>query len=499
MSPELTLQLLGAVALILFLVALIMGHKSWRVHTIILVVLVMGASCTMFWFSWMTLRTHQSWRTILHGPPGKAELGLIAQTEKVEEEIQLLRYGRETAEGVVEVEGIEQLEQKLRAVIYDRGRIWQNCVPGAMLPTATSVNVNVDEPKPHRINVGTVLYVFDSKSISAGGTYLGEFKVTAAADPADAGADEADPAAAAASATITLTPMWKMSPSEAARLQRSANTQGPWTLFDKMPADGHFVFENLDDVTAEELGIEAGELASLDRVGRLGKLLHAAVLNKYIKDHQPAADTDPDSRVEVLVEFRKRLQADDFEPTRDDEDEQFRKDGQVWLLKEAFNKNTGQVVTVAQLEQDERIKVMSGSQPRYSRELSDYGLSFRNAYLHRGRQQDRIDFAQLDSVVITGTLGNKTGIVTTYDAEKARLDKDKAGFLNDLQIISKLYDQLRQQTLSIGQRMNLVRRQNSILAARIDENQMRAVESLNRRNPPPQAGVARPNRVAVSQ
>ncbi|NIP86425.1 MAG: hypothetical protein GTO03_13005, partial [Planctomycetales bacterium] len=71
---------------------------------------------------------------------------------------------------------------------------------------------------------------------------------------------------------------------ELQQLGVSANRGGPWTLYEKMPADAHTLFEDLTD---EELG----------------QLLPERVLEEYRKDHQEPAEDDPPERIELYVRF----------------------------------------------------------------------------------------------------------------------------------------------------------------------------------------------------
>ena len=80
MTADTTLQIIGGLALILFLVSVSMSYKSWRAHTLVLVCFIFIATGWMFAYTAMTLKVHQVWRQILFGPPGEPEKGLVAQT-----------------------------------------------------------------------------------------------------------------------------------------------------------------------------------------------------------------------------------------------------------------------------------------------------------------------------------------------------------------------------------------------------------------------------------
>jgi hypothetical protein len=107
--------------------------------------------------------------------------------------------------------------------------------------------VKTDLPNPHEIADKTILAVFDERSTKDGGRYIGQFIVKGVV---------------AENKPVVLAPCRKLKP---AVLKRLAQSKGPWTLCEIMPADDHEVF-------AEMLPEQ------------LEQILPQAVLDEYLKD-----------------------------------------------------------------------------------------------------------------------------------------------------------------------------------------------------------------------
>ena len=73
-------QIFAVLVLVLFVVALIMGLKSWRIHTVIMVALTFLSAMTLLVLSGLVLYTHSQWRMVIEGPPGMPEQGLRYRT-----------------------------------------------------------------------------------------------------------------------------------------------------------------------------------------------------------------------------------------------------------------------------------------------------------------------------------------------------------------------------------------------------------------------------------
>jgi hypothetical protein len=493
MSGPLIFQIFAGILVVLFLVAVIMGHKSWKAHTIIMVFVVFLSAFSFMCLSGMVLKTHKSWREILHGPYGKPEEGLIQKTLELEKANHELEFGKEKANGEVIEDGIVQLKRELRAMTYDRGRVFTECKPAPMAGNSTAVQVTIDSPTPTGITPNTILYLFDTKPLLEQGSYLGEYRVTNVVDPGavaaggDDAAAEAEPGAAAGGqpASITLQPAWPLSPFEMTRLVNSANRGGPWNLHDKMPADSHTVFHDMDGATAKELGVPDAELANLDKTERLLKLLPSNVVPEYVKDQEPPEAGDPERRIHVFVEFQ-----DDHTITGPGgETYAYEKKQKVWLPKESLKDQSGSTVIpgadelaaagIVEIEDDEQ---------RYVRSLRDYGHLFRELYLQRDRRSDKIIVIDVDVGSMGTVLTDKLKVVADFEAENRVVKADRDRFVYEMQTLSKLVEGLRQEAIATYRQMTAVRQMNVQLAERLYQLQMRAIQDINRRTPSPQAG-----------
>ncbi len=459
-------QIFAGLLFILFLVALVMGFKSWRVHTVMMALLVFLTTVCLLVLSGMALQAHSAWRTILEGPAGQREEGLIYQTESLERENRELRDGKLDASGDLVQAGIEQRARELRHAMYDRGRVWRDCKPGSMAG-GTSVQVQIPAPQPARIRANSTLFVFDAKPVAEGGRYLGEFKVTSVVDPALVEGEEeaaAPPPAGGPPATVTLELVWTLTEQELQQLGVSANRGGPWTLYEKMPADAHTLFEDLTD---EELG----------------QLLPERVLEEYRKDHQEPAEDDPPERIELYVRFNEDYQAEG----PDQESFAYEKKQKVWLPQESVKDASGTTL-VAGAEELASRDVVDIRDQRYSRQLRDYSLLFREIYLYRDQLVERTSILTEEIETIQEVLQDKQKVIEDFEQENQRLSKDKDGFQRDLKALSDLLAEMQAQNDEARRRVDDLRKQNASLAEKLDQKQMEAVRQLNRRTPAPQAG-----------
>lgn len=191
----------------------------------ILVGLISVAAVAFFCLATRTLKTHQYWRE-------KADRFEQAIEQTGQDNKRLVWGDPETGEM-----GIKRLRLELRKTLIDRGRVWYNCTPKPNAQTAQTgqVTVGTDLPDPHGIAANTVLFVFEEADVEQGGRYLGEFKVTAV--------DQQE---------VVLEPA-RIFPPGPPGLQQLAASNGPWALYENMPADDHQVFAGMDATELEKL------------------------------------------------------------------------------------------------------------------------------------------------------------------------------------------------------------------------------------------------------
>jgi predicted nucleic acid-binding Zn-ribbon protein len=217
-------------------------------------------------------------------------VSLERQLQDVNKQIEQLQGAAEAADA--QVKGVRQLRHELAKLMVGRGRVWTGCTPAQ--PDANTGEVRVAIPvqtaagaapgaedlggippadgaaapapaaaaaTPLELVENQVLYVFDERPISEGGSYLGEFRVASVAER-----------------QVALAPVGKLSPAEMERLTKATGT---WALHDVMPSDNPSIFvADTPELREERLAI-----------------LPESVRAEYSKDGQPAEPDDPPERV----------------------------------------------------------------------------------------------------------------------------------------------------------------------------------------------------------
>ncbi len=122
------------------------------------------------------------------------------------------------------------------------------------------ITLTINQPDPHGIAEGAVLYGFEEVDAQKRGRYLGEFRV--------AKTDEKQK-------QVILAPTPRLSPRE---IERLATAKGPWGLYETMPRDNHEIFAALGDEEKKAM-------------------LPAASLAEYLKEGKAAAGNEPPARL----------------------------------------------------------------------------------------------------------------------------------------------------------------------------------------------------------
>ena len=494
MDFQTVLLILGILGIILFLVALVMSYKSWRWHTLLLVWLVFAAACVTMWMSLQTLKTHQSWREILHvndrnQSPNQPIAGLIKKTEKLRQENHELEFGVEDERGRIISPGIGQFELTLATLLLDRGRMWTDAKPVEM-SAEDVVTVEFDQPQTHRLEQELPVYVFSSDSFLTGGRYLGMFQVTEVTG--NQAVEEEESSAVAGSLRATLRPQWPVAEEEHNRLQNSVENKERWTIYDKMPVDRHLVFAGL---AAVDLEIEEEPFDAMNRATRLRKILPQRTVQEFIDDYHPARPEHPPARIEDLVEFLEDYPDDEDEPAR------FIEGRQVWLPKKGVESDTNirdpvtggtievrALPKISALLEDEVIeRVDEDGSPRYSRQLRDYAHLFRDMHRERKRQ----DFEIVDTVLkiseVQNLIGEKQQVIKLFEEEKGRLSRDQQQFIHDQKVIDDLVSKVRNKTTSSNRRLVEIRNETIRLGKQLNTKQLDAVEEIDHRAPDPES------------
>ncbi|MCE9544667.1 MAG: hypothetical protein K8T25_03995 [Planctomycetia bacterium] len=560
------LQIVGGVAAILFLVATAMSYRTWRWHTLVMAPLVLIAAGFFLAYSVLLLRTHQQWR--------EHHRQLVAELAEAKRKGHDLEYGV-IADRKLVADGIRQLRQKEIDLTLDRSRMWTGCQPGKPDLATGEVTVTVYEPTPHQIKKGMNLFVFDGREPAAGGAYLGEYRVTAVTGGEMAGGEEpmaeapaadamdkdkkagdkkdadkkdgdkkdadkkdaksgdkdkkepekkepapAPPAApvaggAKATSTITLVPAWRILPWEQTRTK---NSQGPWTLYDKMPVDNHLLFVDIDKdpVTGKQLLDKATNLP-VDRVAQLKALAVTGMAPvvaspEYVKDFQPAGPDDPVDRTTVKVEFLKdqivgeasapavgvgaAAAAAPAAPGKPAASTAilYPKGSVAWVARNTVTDSKGvEILGADELIKRGIAKAVPGEKPRFERELRDYAYLFRSLYVERQRMAERAAKIKQQIEDQDGVYTENTALVKAAEAEDAQLKFDLEHYKFELATVDAHLEAVKRQYVSVWDRLRTAFRANQQLAAQLEDLQRRAAATIDRRAPaPPTASVVPP-------
>lgn len=219
-------MLIAVFLFLLFLVAIILSAKTWRGWQIAAMSLAFLGAIGLTLVASLSQKTHTEWRKQLSQ--------YTKQLRDAEDEGQRLAYGDPDAVKSTEP-SLHDVQQTLKTMLLDRGRVWRQCRPGG--PAGNSVVVSTvapdvpeDKVQPNGIDQDTVLYVFREVALEDGmkvpAAYLGEYRV-AKADPK----------------SVTLQPTL---PLDMLQQKLVADRSATWSLYEMMPVDSHQVFSSED-------------------------------------------------------------------------------------------------------------------------------------------------------------------------------------------------------------------------------------------------------------
>jgi hypothetical protein len=286
----------------------------------ILIGLVLVASAVFFYLGARMLKTHQYWRELA----GDFETAI----KKVEDRNRQLVEAEKLEDGR---QGLTAARRELSKLLVSRGRAWYKCdvtfnrLAPDEKPSPESVEklrqVKVTktlievvppwakEPKvgdvvPYEIVPNMIVYAAEEKEAKEGGRYIGEFRVTAV----DQKVTKYDEKTREVEITLTVQMVPTMPPDDR-ELQR-IRTRGPWTLYERLPADRHDVFAGLTDDEIKALLTAAWAATTGPAPKDLDEAARAAwrrppSLDEFLKDGKPENPKEP-SKVYVrhLCDYR---------------------------------------------------------------------------------------------------------------------------------------------------------------------------------------------------
>jgi hypothetical protein len=472
MDNPIIFQALGALALLFFIFLTYMSVKTWRWMHVTATFFVFAASIAFCVYAAMTLKTRAAWI--------KMHDNLAAQLEKTELELENVSRGR-----LNDVEDKEpsvlSVREELARLTIDRGRVWRGCIP-AIDPRTGLVTLRTTPPedpasptpagtkKKNNIAAKTVLYAFkeaqeNPESPVVPASYLGEFKATAVTDD-----------------TVTL---------ERTMPQLTANlTPGTWSLYEVCPVDGHEWISGTDEQRRKPLADAAG----LERVQ-----LDARVAESYLRDGQPAKDTDPPENVWYEVKFDQEYEVPVDAPIVSSLDtEPFNTEGQAVLArlrrgrgnseesgKVVFGPKEGQIST-AVLDQQTAQALFDRGVVRiekriYRRRLTDYERKFHSINERLNEINGRI--FQLD-------LDNKAMLAATQKAEqqralveelKTKVNADLARARQDSAELEKYKVSLNNRLIAVQSELSQLYRANKAIGRELTQLSTQLTDEINRR------------------
>jgi hypothetical protein len=281
---ELALRILLAVVVLAGLITTIMSVKNWHWAQMLLVLGIFLSSLGALILGLEVFRIHRNIRSRIP----ELELQLAA----IEEQNEALEYGADAAmaskvfpEGVpfeVEAEGsmpsLSAWTRRLQDLGRQRGRVWRGVAPAGRVDPATNrVSVTIAQPQPHGLEQDAIVYAFEWRPPNAApaqdiGQYLGEFRVV-----------EVRPDGATLESVNRL---------DSRTGNRLAASQGPWALYETMPADSHEQFARFSD-------------------DELRQLLPAASVEEYVRHGAEATNDDDEFHRAGFDEQEHRLGPDD--------------------------------------------------------------------------------------------------------------------------------------------------------------------------------------------
>lgn len=313
------------------------------------------------------------------------------------------------------------LEIALHNVQAGRGRAWFGATPttvaqdaaGLVTATITVLDYDVDPGQPpapdieHQLKPPMVVHLFDQRSLVDGGTYLGEFAVTATQE-----------------SLVTLTSTLPRTPADFQTID--AAKVGAWAVYDVLPGDDRELWASLSDeerkafrppAPAQREGETPDDFASRQAD-------YNESVDHFQRDGRPALDTDLDDRIVYVVTFVKQDQAAQQLLTTLGLPVELLQTGAQY----EFEKAIGEQLVAAE------VATLVEKGVRFRRPLHDYALLFREYARQRPMLTDRAIVAEkmwaAEKTAMEDARDRQVPFaqaeVASLTAEKARLDAEVA-------------------------------------------------------------------------
>ncbi len=291
MGNALYAQAIGVILLFAFLFFVVLSAKGWRWHHVTTLVLIFFSAIFFVVMASSVLKTHSVWRTRYQQT--------AQELEQEQAQGEVLKFGPLT-NAAEDAESLLRLQNELNRVIVDRGRVWRDVeLTGAQgnqitfkFPDRNVAGVDT-APPVHRLQPNTILYGFKEKenpdAWKVPAFYMGEFVVQSVTPD-----------------TVVVTPSQPMDNFQTAEVRPDGVT---WALYEVMPNDAHYKFEQLADDELRELLMPGGWHG---RPQMAPPEMYEEMVTQYQRDknQDPATADDPPERTWMEVELTQAWKVD---------------------------------------------------------------------------------------------------------------------------------------------------------------------------------------------
>jgi uncharacterized integral membrane protein len=388
----LVLQILLAVLLIAGLVTFGFAFKRWHWSLVLIVGFIMFSAVGWLFLAAETIRINRNLRANL--------ANIESRTQQLEND------NKNLINGSGDTLGIAQLTHKLEIHTRDRGRAWRQVAPAGALDQQGRRAVTIPAPTPHGLQVDTVVYGFEAgkpnlADPASGQQYLGEFRVVESTDTG-----------------VILESVNLLDQRTGERLARS---QGPWNLYEIMPADRHSTFAGLEEA-------------------ELRQRLPASVVEEFLRHgKEPTENDDPSN----IVGF-------------DAEDKQL---------------PPGDLAGAARKE--------------FHRPLVDYAFLFSELAKEKVVLMARIDAVREDNAKLAAALASAKKLSAFREDEKKLMASDLAGMKQDRAAIEKHLAAVKGMLENAVKLVDNLLAENSKLARELAEREAALVKMIDAVAPAP--------------
>lgn len=152
---------------------------------------------------------------------GTDNQGVIGQLEGAEVPVRMEQTGDEEESG--RMQSVRDLDHQLGLVTRTRGRVWRDVETRALEEGTLTITLGIPAPNPHGVAKDSILYAFEQGETTGygepGPQYVGEFRVVNTAED-----------------QIQLQPASQF---DERAVQRLSKSRSPWILYENMPVDQH--------------------------------------------------------------------------------------------------------------------------------------------------------------------------------------------------------------------------------------------------------------------